>query len=362
MRGDGIRRRKDRGNTWYITFTVTLPNGSKQRHNRRAVAQSFQGARRELEKEREKIRQAKESGIIPMTFKEGAAKFLQVQRPLICAKEFERQSSILDLHLKPFFTGQLAAVSRERVERYIAVRSEKVSPGTVRKEVNVIKKMLRYFAETGFVLSNAASHVKLPRAPAGRVRYLQPEELRQVLERCSPEVRAIAQLAVATGMRRGEILRLRWLDVDLMNRCINLPQTKNGEGRTVYLNELALDVFRSLWPNTDTVPEEPVFGLDVTPEEVSMSFMRACRDAGVEDFHLHDLRHTHAAMLRQNDTQLDIIAKQLGHRDLRQTARYAHVAAQQVREAVDSLNPLLSTLKAPGAKKAGEINRVTRLN
>jgi len=63
-----------------------------------------------------------------------------------------------------------------------------------------------------------------------------------------------------------------------------LAQSKNGEGRTVYLNELALDVFRSLWTNTDTVPEEPVFGLDVTPEEVSMAFIRACRSAGVEDF------------------------------------------------------------------------------
>jgi integrase len=298
-----------------------------------------------------------------MTFKEVAAKFLLVQKPLLLSKkEFERQDSILELHLKPFFAGELANLSREQVERYISERSEKVSPATVRKEVGVLKHLLRYSADHGFVLSNAASHVRLPKPPAGRLRYLQPEELRQVLERCSPEVRAIVQLAAATGMRRGEILGLRWLDVDLLNRVINLPRSKNGDGRTVYMNELAMDVFRSLWPNTDTVSEEPVFGLDVTPEEVSMAFLRACRDAGIADFHFHDLRHTCGAWLRQKGVQLDLIQKQLGHKDLRMTARYAHIGTFQVRDAVNTLDSILSTLKAPGAEKAGEISGVTRLN
>jgi integrase len=218
-----------------------------------------------------------------------------------------RQDSILESHLRPSFTGELAHVSHEGVEKYVSERSERVSPATVRKEVGVLKHLLRYSVDQGDVLFNAASHVRLPKPPAGRLRYLQPDELRGVLERLSPEVRAVAQLAVATGMRRGEILGLRWLDVDLLNRCINLPQSKNGEGRTVYLNELALDVFRSLWTNTDTVLEEPVFGLDLTPEEVSMTFIRACRNAGIADFHFHDLRHTHALWLRQQGAQMGLI-------------------------------------------------------
>jgi len=298
-----------------------------------------------------------------MTFQEVAAKFLLVQKPLLRSKkEFERQTSILDLHLKPFFEGELADLSRERVEKYISERSEKVAPATVRKEVGVLKHLLRHATEHGFVLANAASHVRLPKPPAGRLRYLQPGELRGVLERLSPEIRAVAQLLVATGMRRGEALGLRWLDVDLMNRCINLPQTKNGEGRTVYMNELAMDVFRSLWPNTDTVPEEPVFGLDVTPEEVSMAFIRACRDSGISDFHLHDLRRTFGSMLRQQGVPLDLIAKQLGHKDLRQTAIYARIATIQVRDAVNCLDSVLSDLKATGGEKVGENSGVTRLN
>jgi len=86
--------------------------------------------------------------------------------------------------------------------------------------------------------------------------------------------------------------RLRWLDVDQLHRQINLPQTKNGQSRVIFLNEGALDVFCSLAFDTDTEANEPVFGLDVTLEEVSMTFMRACRKAGISDFRFHDLRHT----------------------------------------------------------------------
>ena len=82
-----------------------------------------------------------------------------------------------------------------------------------------------------------------------------------------------------------------------------------------------------------------------------MAFMRACRKAGIADFHFHDLRHTCAAWLRQKGVQLDLIQKQLGHRDLRMTARYAHVATQQVRDAVNTLDSITKTLKAPKAEK-----------
>ena len=156
-------------------------------------------------------------------------------------------------------------------------------------------------------------------------------------------------------------MKMRWIDVDLLNRCINLPQTKNGELRTVYLNELAMDVFRSLWPSTETNPMEPVFGLDVTPEEVSMAFLRACKAAGVVDFHFHDLRHTAASWMRQRGVPLDLIQRQLGHKDSRMTARYAHVAAQQVRDAVNSLDPLLSILKATEGSMLEKSGGVTRL-
>jgi integrase len=177
------------------------------------------------------------------------------------------------------------------VEQYIAARSRKCSAATFRKEVGVLKHLLNRAMKEGKISKNPAAGVRMPKVPAGRVRYLQSAELELVLEYCPPWIRPVARLAVSTGMRRSEILGLRWLDVDLLQRQVNLPQTMNGKGRTVYLNEMAMDVFRSLAQDAETEADEPVFGLDATPEEISMCFMRACRKSGITDFRLHDLRH-----------------------------------------------------------------------
>jgi integrase len=358
MRGDGIRRRKDRGNAWYITWI----DASGRRTKRRARCQSFEGARRELARERAKVQEAKETGYVPMTFKEAAKEYIDRQRSLVSPKEYERQESILENHLKPFFAGKLQTISKRLVEEYVTLRSRKCSPATIRKEVGVLKHLLNWAVEGGVIPSNPAAKITMPRAPAGRLRYLQPTELQAALVHCPPWIRPVVLLAVSTGMRRGEILGLRWMDVDLLHRQVNLPQTKNGKGRTVYLNEMALDVFRSLALDTETRPDEPVFGLEATPEEVSMCFMRACRRAGITNFHLHDLRHTFATWLRQSGVQLDEIARQLGHSDLRMTQRYAHLAASQVREAVCRLDSILRPLKGPEPEARVMEATVTRLN
>ena len=343
MRGDGIRRREDRDNAWYITWIDV----EGRRHKKRACRQSFDGARQELARERAKTQEAKETGFVPMTFKEAAKDYIDRQKSLVSPKEYERQDSILKQHLKPFFAGKLQHVSKGLIEEYIALRSRKCLPATVRKEVGVLKHLLNWAVEGKMIDANPAAKVMMPKAPAGRLRYMQPTELQAVLAHCPPWIKPVVQLAVATGMRRGEILGLRWMDVDLLNRQVNLPQTKNGKGRTVYLNEMAMDVFRSLALDIEIQSEEPVFALEATPEEVSMRFMRACRKAGVMDFRFHDLRHTFATWLRQSGIQLDEIARQLGHSDLRMTQRYAHLSVSQARESVCRLDSILRPLGGP---------------
>jgi len=365
MHGDGVRKRPERHNAWYITWTELDPKtGNKRRRHKKANSQTFEGAKLELAQRLNRLKEAKETGLVPKTFREAETEYLEFQKVRLRSQnEYERQLGILMDHLRPFFAGKLDAISRRDVERYITTRSHKVSPGTVRKEVGVLKHLLNFAVDSGMLSANCALRVKLPQAPAGRVRYLQPGEFQVVLEHCPPWIKPVAQLAVATGMRRGEILGLRWMDVDLMNRCINLPQTKNGEGRTVYLNKLAMDVFSSLDLDMDIEPEQPVFALDVEPEELSMCFMRACRKARIVDFSFHDLRHTHATWLRQSGVPLDLIAKQLGHRDLRMTQRYAHLHASQVRDAVSSLDKILSIPESiPSRELLLREAKITRLN
>jgi integrase len=146
--------------------------------------------------------------------------------------------------------------------------------------------------------------------------------------------RPIAGLAVSTGMRRGEILALRWLDFDRDGARLMLPQAKNGEGRVIYLNELALQVINSL-PRNCARSTAKLFP-DVTPEQVSVAFIRTCTDAGI-DFSLHDLRHTAASWLRMSGADIHTVAQLLGHKDLRMAARYQHLSPDYMSKAGEGL-------------------------
>jgi len=170
-----------------------------------------------------------------------------------------------------------------------------------------------------------AQGVKSPKVPPGRVRYLQPTELRALVDACPEWLNPIVCLAVTTGMRRSEILGLRWLDVDVSHSRIMLPQTKNGEGRIVYLNQSATAAFRSLPVGPETKATDRPFSA-YTPEQVSVAFQRACRKAGIADFHFHDLRRTAASWLRMAGADIHTVAQILGHKDLRMAARYQHLS------------------------------------
>lgn len=188
---------------------------------------------------------------------------------------------------------------------------------------------------------NPALKVKAPRVPAGRVRYLQPTELRALLAACPEWLRPVAALAAFTAMRRGEILGLRWVDVDLNGGRVLLPQTKNGDGRIVYLNQLAAQVVTSRWTGSAR-PTDRVFTLaeDCTADNISKGFATVCRRLGIEDFHFHDLRHTAASWLRMQGADIHTVAQLLGHKDLRMATRYQHLSPEFLSVAVGRLDSI----------------------
>jgi hypothetical protein len=164
-----------------------------------------------------------------------------------------------------------------------------------------------------------------------------------------------------THRRAGLELRARQVKVHLPSKTrgtIQLPQTKNGEGRTVWLNALACQALDSVSRNgarsTDRVfPASE----QVSPENVSLAFLRACRKVGVADFRLHDLRHTAASHLRMQGADIHTVAQLLGHKDLRMAARYQHLSPTYLQAAVKGLDtafgPELASLPAPDEQTEG---------
>jgi integrase len=131
------------------------------------------------------------------------------------------------------------------------------------------------------------------------------------------------QLAIETAMRRGELLSLRWEYVDLQERTVFLPMTKNGCSRHVPLSSAAVQILERL----PRAISGEVFPL--TPNAVKQAFNRARADAGLDDLHLHDLRHEGASRLSERLNVLEL-ASLTGHRDLRMLQRYTHPRASEL--------------------------------
>jgi integrase len=250
--------------------------------------------------------------------------------------------------ITPFFgnTAKLASIRKVDVQRFITRRAGAVSAHSVQKELNVVKHILKLAMEWEVIPVNPALGIKAPRVPAGRVRYLQPTELRALLADCPDWLRPVVTLAVCTGMRRGEILGLRWLDVDAMNARIMLPQTKNGEGRMVYLNVAALHALGGVPRSPNSCATDLLFS-NITGPQVSVAFARLCRTMKIADFRFHDLRHTAASWLRMKGADIHTVAQLLGHKDLRMAARYQHLSPAFLADAVRSLDGVFGDLRYP---------------
>ena len=183
------------------------------------------------------------------------------------------------------------------------------SSNTVRLHLAILSHLYKV-ARTEWGMSSLANPVGLvrkPRLPQGRDRRLQGDEESRLLAECSkaqnPWLLPVFRFAIETAMRAGEILQtkgttdretgkraiqttgLLWSNVDLNKRTANLPLTKNGTARTVPLSSVAVNVLQGL-PRT---LDGRVFG--TTYEAIHLSFVRACKRAGIENLRFHDLRH-----------------------------------------------------------------------
>jgi integrase len=323
---------------------------------RKLNVRTLRQARKVRASELVRVEQSRVLGFAPPgedTFADVAARFLAYQKARLTSKAYEREEGILNGHLAKFFKGPVASIRRVDVQRYVTKRAGEVSAHSVQKELNTLKHLLRLAIEWEVIPFNPAVTVKCPRVPGGRVRYLQPTELRLLLDAAPGWLRPIVALAACTGMRRSEILGLRWLDVDLANGRILLPQTKNGEGRIVYLNTSAVAALRSVPFSAETRPTALVF-VKVSPEQVSVSFARLCRTLKIADFRFHDLRHTAASWLRMKGADIHTVAQLLGHKDLRMAARYQHLSPTFLADAVGRLDAAYGTLLLSSQKESAQ--------
>ena len=179
-----------------------------------------------------------------------------------------------------------------------------------------------------------------------RKRYLDKEQITKFIDACSPHLKPIVLVALHTGMRKSEILELKWNEVDLTQGIIYILQPKSGERREVWLNEVAKKALGGLKRH----PRSPYVFYNKNGKayyNVRKSFDAALKKCGIIDFRFHDLRHTFASQLAMAGVDFITLKELLGHKTIEMTQRYAHLSPGHKRTAVEILAREIGTQLAP---------------
>lgn len=226
-----------------------------------------------------------------------------------------------------------------------------MSDGTIKREVGTLSAAFNHaIKKHHWRIKNPCIKAEASKEPKGRVRWFTHEEAKTLLQVSgnpvdrkgksltsqykSPVLRDFIELALNTGCRKGELLNLKWGDIDFTTRLIRLENTKSGEWQTVPINEEARQVLvRRMRLRDEVCPDAPWVFFHLTPalntkigdrvKDVRKAFSTACRRAGIKDIHIHDLRHTFASWLVMNGTLLFEVSQLLRHASIQMTERYA---------------------------------------
>lgn len=173
-----------------------------------------------------------------------------------------------------------------------------------------------------------------------RLRFLSLQEYEVPIEQCAGHLRPIVETALLTGMRKGEILGLKW--DQMRNGMIYLTEAKSNKARQIPINERLARLLKDLRTKNQLRSPFVFCQEDGRPyTSVRTAFESACRRAGVLDLRFHDLRHTLASHLVMNGVTIKAVQELLGHADIKMTMRYAHLAPEHLRDAVNTLNGIL---------------------
>ena len=259
-----------------------------------------------------------------------------------------------------------------------------LAAGTVRRIHGILRRALSQGVKWGWLGVNPASAATPPRVPVPDIRPPSGPELVRVLQRAldsEPELACFLVLASATGARRSELVALRWTDVDVDRRTLTIQRgivhgpdglvekdTKTHAARRIGLDEQTALMLREHRDRTRARAE--LCGLDLEesafvfsssadatapwyPDSVSRSFRRLCREEGLVDVRLHDLRHFVATQLLGAGVDIRTVAGRLGHRNASTTLNvYAHFLAHADEAAANVIGSVIA--RRPGEASPAE--------
>jgi len=215
-----------------------------------------------------------------------------------------------------------------------------MSPTTINRHTECFRKVYRLAKDTwGLEVGKIDFTAHRLKQPDSRIRYLTLEESKLLIECAAPHLQPIIQFALYTGARLKNILNLQWRDVDMVGRQLIFKVKSTMPGGKNHIIPMADECYKMLKALKRNAVSEYVFTYKGNPisDNVKKAFRTACRKAKITDFRFHDLRHTCASWLVQNDTPIEVVKDILGHTDIKTTLKYAHHDVGRKLEALNNV-------------------------
>ncbi|WP_010676331.1 site-specific integrase [Bacillus timonensis] len=361
-----------RGKTW--SFRVDL--GKKANGERNQVRKGGFKSQKEAKKALADIMNSYYKGeyVEPskMLYKDLLSDWFKTRQYRISEQTFKTEELYVNKVLIPELGNMvLAEFKKVSIQNLINKLNDDYSPRTIKLIYDLIKKSFSYAVDFDLIAKNPAEKISLPKmTKVSEIDVWNEQEMHSFLNTAKENRYYIVYLlALTTGMRRGEILGLRWKDISFNNKTLTVHQTLKIDGkgflkapktkagrRTIHLPDSLLE---ELVKQKEFIENErkvagtsyidnnlvacTVHGTPLNPSNLRRSFIRLKKLANVKDIRFHDLRHTHATLLLAKDVNVKVIAERLGHADTRMTLdTYSHLLPTMQETAVISLNNIFS--------------------
>ena len=309
-----------------------------------------------------------------ITFADFSKKWLEEYAELkVKPRTYADYEQVVQKHLNPFFGKMLLSnIKPGNIQEYVSRKAkENLSPRTVNKTITVLKMIMKRAVIWEYLKDNPARFTESLKEEKNEMEFLKPDEIRRFLSAASPEYYPLFAAAVLTGCRQGELMGLRWSDVDLEQGVIYIrrtyhpqfgfgkPKTKMGERAIVISPELVniLQTHRQQQHGKarDLVFQNKAGGPINHQNMMTRQFYPTLELAGLRRIRFHDLRHTYAALMISMGENIKFIQKQLGHASLITTMdTYGHLlpeVSQGFGKRLDTLVFSDKVLSMPQKKK-----------
>ncbi len=263
-------------------------------------------------------------------------------------KSWHRNKASLKSLVPQFKEMLLSKITPAHIEDYKRKRlyEDKVQPSTINRDLaclrhlfNIAKKLKGYDGE------NPVKDVDFFQERQRIPKILDRKEIERLIDASKDYLKPIIITALNTGMRRGELFNLRWNDIDYAEHFIFIKETKSGVMRKIPMNDLVAETLKNIKRESEFVFCNPKTKDRLTC--IQRPFKAACRESGVPDLLLHDLRDNAATIMVMAGIDLVTVKEILGHSKIEMTMKYAHPTPENKRRAVN----VLASIFEPGEKK-----------